>query len=732
MKKRPLCYMCLMFLIIKSIIIIVNGGQNLSMPAASFFQEWEGKEFYIRGQIYKKQNKSKIQIFYLKNSSIFYNNQWKYNSKILVYDDTFQNIPVGKTVLLKGQISGLQEARNPGNFDQKSYYVKEGICGIVWSEQILKVTGEEKRLQEKLYQIRIEWKRTLMQILGEKQGGVLSAILLSEKSVMDEEIKEIYQKNGISHILAISGLHISFIGLGIYKIFRKLGIAYLISGGLALLVLGGYVIMIGITISVVRAFVMLILKIGADISGRVYDLPTALALSATITIAYQPLYLIDSGFLMSYGAILGVILVLPALKKLFSCKYKRMEEMLSGVAINIMLFPVLLYFYFTFPTYSVFLNLIAVPLVPFILSMGFLGSLCLCLNQTIGTCLIVLAGKMLIILEKVAEVFNRFPGKQIVFGQPRFWQILIYYLILSSVLILVLKCQDAEKIKRARKYICLVFVASITMFYAEHWTESRLQITFVDVGQGDGIFMKSPGGQAYFIDGGSSDVNEVGKYRIEPFLLSQGVGELDYVFLSHADSDHYSGMEEMIQRQDVGVRIKRLVLPENYSSDPTFFRLIELAREYDTEVLVMEAGMQIKDGRLNITCIQPDDTYEKITGNAGSMVLDIDYDDFSMLCTGDVEAEGEERLIKNLTRKEYDVLKVAHHGSKNSTTTEFLKQVTSEIAIISAGKGNRYGHPHEDTIKRLQSMGCRVYSTIGNGAITLWTDGNTFRLEGFH
>ncbi len=725
MRRRPLCYMCLIFLIIRSCMMLMNGGQDFSdVPAASFFREKDGENVIIKGQIYKKEIKSKIQVIYLKNSSI-------YNSNVLVYDESFQNISIGETIIIKGKAQELEEAGNPGNFSQKAYYSKENIFGIVWCQKILKVEGKEDWLKESLSQLKMEWRNSLCRNIGDKYGGILSAILLSEKGMMDSEVKELYQKNGIGHVLAISGLHVSFIGLGIYNVCRKIGGSYFVSGIFAVLFLGSYVLMIGLSVSVVRAAIMLLFKIGADITGRVHDIPTSLALSAALTIARQPLYLFDAGFLMSYGAILGILLIPPILKKLVPCKWKWLNGFFAGAAINIMIFPVLLYFYFEFPTYSLVLNMIVIPCMSLVLGGGVLGSLCFLINPSVGAWILVLCKIVLQFFEVVGEWVMKLPENRVVFGQPEIWQIVVYYVIIAIICCWMFLCREEEKVPKLRKYIAAAFLGSILILAVKHWNTEGVQVTVVDVGQGDGIFIRGPEGRAYFIDGGSSDVNEVGKYRIEPFLKSQGVGKLDYVFISHGDADHYSGIEEMLQRQDAGVQIETVVLPENYANNPHLIKLADLAREYGVDVMVFSGGTSLTEDELTISCIQPGQYFEEITGNAGSMVLELTYGEFSMLCTGDVEEKGEERLTEKLGSRNYTVLKVAHHGSKNSTTTDFLEKVHPEIAIISAGKGNRYGHPHKETIERLLNDGSAVYGTVENGAVTLWTDGKEVRLEGF-
>lgn len=740
MKTRPLCFVCLLFILIQSVLMIAKSGDSLyEIPASSIFYEREEKTLEITGQVYKKTNTSNYQVLYLKNNSIS-------DSKILVYDETFTEIPVGKKITIRGSLGFFDKARNPGNFDQELYYARQKVYGYVWCKEILEICGESNLLLEELYQFKLKWKTILTDGLGKKNGALLSAMLLGDKSEMDAEIKELYQKAGIGHILAISGLHISFIGLGIYKFIRKIGLGFWPSGLLAIGTLTLYAFMIGFSVSVFRAFLMLLLRIVADICGRVYDMLTALMLAAALTVFYQPLYLTDAGFWMSYGAILGILLVLPALKKTLCVRWEELSKkctglcsgiiylllsavfsaLLSSLAVNLILFPILLWFYFEFPTYSLLLNMIVIPLMSLVLGFGMLGSLLTWFIPGIGIWCLKLCDLILEFYECLSRWENRLPMARMVLGKPEWWEVILYYVSLGFILLCVYRgaiLEGKSKHRKQRKYIWLAL--GISLFFMAYRPHGNLTVSMLDVGQGDCIFLCGPAGNKYLIDGGSSDVEQVGKYRIEPFLKSQGVGEVDYVFLTHGDKDHYSGILEMLERQEVGVRIRNLVLPANYKQDAALTELVGIARNVGVHTLVMHEGDCLYEGEgtnrevLQLTCLQPSVKDDKLSGNAGSLVLDVTYGAFSMLCTGDVEAEGEEMLVKKLRGKDYDVLKVAHHGSKNSTSQEFLKVTKPEIALISVGKDNSYGHPHLETIKRLENAQNQVFYTMRSGLITL-------------
>ncbi len=715
--------MCLCFLIVQAVVLVAISGKSFTeIPASSIFYDENEKSVLIRGQVYKKTDLSKIQVLYLKNNSVS-------DSNIMVYDDNFIEVAIGQTVTLQGTTRCFDVARNPGNFDQRFYYAKQDIYGVVWCDEVLGISGEKKHILETLYQFKMNWKENIYEVVGEKEGSVLAAMLLGEKGDMESEMKELYQKNGIGHILAISGLHISFIGLGLYKIIRRTGLGYIPAGVLAILVLNLYALMIGFSVSVIRAYVMLLLRIGADMAGRVYDILTALMVAAAITIGMQPLYLMDAGFLLSYGAILGILFVLPMLEKIFQYRKRFLSGVLASVAINIMLFPIMLWFYYEIPTYSLLLNFVIIPLTSVLLGIGMLGSLIGFITWPVGNLCLYICKFILYVFEVINRVGSRLPYWRIVMGQPKIWQIMLYYIILIIGIIVI----GRSKKRKQRKVLFGALCASLSFaaFLIAYRPMGHLTVTMLDVGQGDSIFLRGPKGNTYLLDGGSSDVDQLGKYRMEPFLKSQGVGILDYVFVTHGDTDHCSGIEEMLKRQDVGVKIRRLVLPSNWKKDEALVEFAQVAQESGIPVVMLEAGKCITEGDLQLECIQPGSSDRNLSGNAGSLVLAVEFREFSMLCTGDVEAEGENVLVKRLGGHKFTVLKVAHHGSKNSTGEAFLQIVQPKVAIISAGEGNSYGHPHKETMERLQNRGCHILETIKSGAITLQTEGNTLTIDRF-
>lgn len=746
MRDRPLCGICLILALFICITAYAGKGPAAKNLRPSPLKQTvpEDEVLILEGQVYQKEIKEKYQILFLKNNSINYQKQSFKEPKVIVYDEGKKEVHIGNEIRVTGTVSYYEGARNPGNFDQKLYYQKQGIHGSVWALQVEMTDREVHWILDRLYMLRQGWKSVLCETVGDKDGATLSAMILGDKTEMDGETKELYQANGIGHIIAISGLHLSFIGIGTYRLLRRISGSYVAGGiaGICFLLL--YVMMIGVTVSALRALVMYLFRVGADMAGRHYDSPTALTSALVVVLIWRPLSIYDGGFWMSFLAVLAVVVVLPLFAGL------RFQSFWASVSINLVLFPVLIYYFYEFPLYSTVLNLFVIPMMSVLLFLGIVGSLLTGMFAAfgsvipLGTWILKLCRAILWLYERSCEIILEIPGARIVTGQPDIWQIAVYYGCLAVVLVWqyrirlyriqtekAKRCrertEDDEKGRRLRRYAPLlcsfIFILGMFSLLQRFGDMNRIQITVLDVGQGDGIFMRGPDGVTYLIDGGSSDVKNVGQYRIEPYLLSQGVDRLDYVFVSHGDSDHISGIEELLKRRQIGVEVGTLVLPEKSVWDETIQDLAMRAASQGVRVAVAEQGRTVREGDLEILCLQPSRECQIEAGNAASMVLAVRYKEFDMLLTGDVEGEGEEELTENVKRfcsgRSFEVLKVAHHGSGNSSSAEFLDAVKPACAVISAGIDNRYGHPHEEALERIADCGSKIYCTQDCGAVEI-------------
>lgn len=746
MKKRLLCTICLIFLIMQTVRICVS---ETGHKGSSCLEYGEEKGYTtLTGVIKKIENKTNVTAVYL------------YDTPVMAYvrqQQQEQQLKIGNTVRIWGETESFEPARNPGNFDQRAYYRRQGIYALMWTEGIEVLSQETYVVRQLLAEIRSAWSELLIRNLGEYYGGTMCAVLLGEKSGLDEEMKKLYQKNGIGHLLAISGLHMSFIGLGIYGGLRRTGVGFVPAGIMGGSLLLFYTLMIGAGVSSTRALIMFLVRIGADMSGRDYDMPTGLSLAAAILVWRQPLWLTDAGFQLSFGAVLGIFLLNPVFSEMLGCT-KSMEKakgtarrffrkilvgLSASLAVTVFVMGPVLFFYFELPLYSAVLNLLVIPVMPVAMGAGLIGSAIAYIWEPAGSLVLYICRAVLWIYDQMCSLLSGLPGSRFVTGRPCMSWIIVYYLLLC-VLYTVFRVAVKKREKDAgrKNVVCryivrgtgismIILAAVMTIMCKKMQTNpGEATITVLDVGQGDCVHIRTSS-YCFLVDGGSSDVTDVGKYRIEPFLLSVGDECLDYVFVTHGDEDHINGIFELLNDQKLGIKIRNLVLPPEEYHDEKITKLVNAALRNGTRVVIMEKGQRLSLDGIKITCMGPRNNSGTGPGNAASLVLGLEYGNFDMLLTGDVEASGEEELIESGQLKQYEVLKAAHHGSKNSGTEEFLEIVKPYAAVISAGKGNRYGHPHRETMERLQERGCRIYSTCERGAVTIVTDGNKMYLQSF-
>lgn len=651
---------------------------------------------------------------------------------ILPYSEQSRLPHMGSLVMIQGTFYPFTHASNPGEFDSAEYYRVLNQQGRIMGAECIAQSHKYDKFEETLYQVREYMSMLIDACYDAQDASVMKAMLLGEKGTLDRGVKALYQQNGIIHILAISGLHLSIIGMGFYKLLVKLKIPILVNITISIAVMYCYGTMTGMGTSMTRAYIMFVLHLCAKLAGRTYDLYTALVIAALSVLLQQPLYLLHSGFLFSFGAVCGIGLFLPAVERNLLTKSRMEKILLSGAAVSITTLPVYLCFYYEFPPYSILLNLIVIPCMTLVLLCG----LC-CLG--LAVCYLPLGMPasypvhlILWIYEKSCDWCTKLPGHKWITGCPEIWQVVLF---LGMIAGLIVWEHRMPKLLFWQGVLCALCLFTISL-------PQGMEITMVDVGQGDCIYLSEDSGVHLLIDGGSSDKSDVAAYQILPFLKYKGVDYLDAVFVTHPDSDHENGIRAWLEAyEEYGIELGMLILPDvdEESKNEDYRELEELAMGNGVPVHYIYAGEKISFGKVMLTCMHPVQDWHSDDTNAYSIVLYLTYGDFSALFTGDLEGEGEQMVLDEIksgwlagnVREQITLLKVAHHGSKNSTFEEFLKAVKPRIALISAGEGNSYGHPHKETLERLKESGAQTLITYEAGAITLRTNGKKVEVERF-
>ncbi len=697
----------------------------------------------------------------------------------------------GDYICMSGTVSVPDSATNPGTFDQYIYLRNKGYYLCISNGTIESGNHRPYSIEGFLYGIKNRCTKIIDNSFDSESAGIVKAMLVADKSTLDKNIKKLYSENGIAHIMAISGVHVAIIGMTLYGFLRKLRIGRLISGTFSIAIIILYGIMTGMSSSTERAVIMLILSIAAEYFGRKTDAPTSMGFAMIIMVLGNPYVILDAGFQLSFAAITGVTVVAPQLRKLlrmFKCFIKEADEkkkqkhkkimslrkmiiklidaLVVGIASFITTTPVIIYYYYQFPPYSILINLIVIPLVSLIVG----GSILVVLTGLFFTgAAVVMTYPVRLILfgYKYLCIFaSGLPGASVLVGHISIGMIFVYYL--SVVLIFaILRMIRIGKTERGGPilYLMLATVLFLTVVYEVYSYDKSLKVVYMDVGQGDGVLLRTSGHGGILIDGGSSSNKRVGEYVMVPVLKYYGVSEVEYAFVSHGDADHVSGLEYLLNEEQSGVHVVNLVLPE-YGDQDALQELKSEATANNVNIIYMKPGDNITYNHqhaetINIECLYPDEEagHGVLDTNNLSMILKttITWDvreadienlnkssdsdaSLSLLFVGDAGIAAEKRLIELYEKNSLgeisdsiacDILKVGHHGSRNSSGSDFLKRVSAMYGIISCGKDNRYGHPHAETLERLKMADTKYMTTKEHGAIILSIERGDWSLSGY-
>lgn len=618
--------------------------------------------------------------------------------KVLVLQQELPDCIEGDFVILSGSLREISSGTNSGEYDQKTYYLARNISYLMYGKawEITKSASAFSHLVRAFpRRVRVFLEEGITKVLG-KDSGLFLAITLGEKWAVSEETLELFQESGIGHILSVSGLHLSLLCMGLYRVLRRrLHVRYVTSTVICSVMAVFYLLLTGNGIGTARAVFMFCMFLAGELLGRQYDMASAASLAGVLLLVRSPLLLLDAGFQLSFSAIFAIALLVPVLTEKELGKIP--NRMMPGIALFLGTLPVMAAHFFQVSVVSLFLNFLLLPVFPILVLSG-------CAAGVLGT---VLPKILFYVLQPAVYILK---GYQIAaswstslpfsiwrMGKPAVWQLLLYGMLLWLF---------------AKKKKLLLFLLPICLL---HIPLPFLTVSYLDVGQGDSCFVRTADGTTLLIDGGSSDKKEIGKNILIPFLKSKSVRKLDYVFVSHGDEDHVNGIGDLIEAD----MVRAVVLPKGqWEKQELLMKLRDQALEKGVKVYEFGQGEEIMLGNTRIRCLWPGKEADALSENEASMVLWISYFRLNMLFMGDLEGRGEEgvtALLKtygNELPEQFDLLKVSHHGSKNATYESFLDIVHPKTSIISCGRFNQYGHPAKETLERLEKQKTVIYKTF--------------------
>ncbi|MBO6307249.1 MAG: DNA internalization-related competence protein ComEC/Rec2 [Oribacterium sp.] len=645
----------------------------------------------------------------------------------------------GEIIKAYGTVLPPEGVRNEGQFDFELYYRTLGISGSMYVDRYEVIGGEPEPFKAGLQSFRNLICRKLDEVADDTDSGIYKAILVGEKSNMNEDIRDLYQDMGIAHILAVSGLHLSIIGAGFYDLLRLLGASKKLAGvGGAVLILS-YGIFTGSSGSAIRAVIMLLMKFLGAAIGRSYDMLTALALSCILLVMDEPYIIFSSGFQLSFMAVfaLGIGNLLPHPKNSF------LNGVYMSLFLQIMTLPVILYHFFRFPLYGLLLNLIVLPLMSYVVYSGLLAVTLSFFSVMLGIASIGFGHYILRLYNNLCIAMKEIPYSSLLLGRPDIRSIIVYYSLLSILILTVLYMKTLKKknlMSRQTKHLysimpkIAVLVILTGCFLLIRKPPSGLEITAIDVGQGDGLVIRYED-MVITVDGGSTSEKKLPEDMLIPYFESQGIDVIDIAFITHCDSDHYSGILYLLEECE-DIRIKKLVLPLPAENDDRYNKLKNAASEKNTEIQYFGAGSELKVNDMNLIGLYPLTNNYIEEANSHSIGMLLNYKNFNMLFTGDMDKECEYKMLdyvanSDITKFDFDIdiLKAGHHGSSTSTSEELLSFFTPDAVILSYGDNNRYGHPHKETLEILENHDVKILETGKTGEIRINSNGEHYKFS---
>lgn len=652
------------------------------------------------------------------------------------------NLTYGDMIKISGQYIIPEKARNYGGFDYREYLKSQKVYGIYEADNI-ELLNVKKVSKVELLSNYIKQKIILNinKILPQDTSQLFLGILIGYDNKLSESIEESFRKSNLTHLLAVSGAHVAYIIIGFNFILGKLKFSKKIVKLLSIVFLIFFMYITDFSASVVRASVMGILLLVSSIIYRKNDTQTSISLSILLILIENPFKILDIGLILSYFATIGIICFsklrnntnknLNIQRKII--KYIK-EIILITVFANIFVIPIMAYTFNTISLTFIISNLLAGILIGPITLGGFILIIVSFINIKFAHIISIPYNILLKMLIQIANFTSLIPLSEIFVSTPKITLLIIYYLTLFFFIFYKFISKENYNrylIKKILRYISNFFnlfkknsrviyaliILTILVNLILKIIPHDLKIYFIDVGQGDSCLIITPKGKSILIDSGGSENYDIGKNIVLPYLLDRGLISLDYILISHFDTDHCDGFNYILKN----IKVKNVIISKQSELTENFTKINTIIKEKNIKVIVVSDENIINlDKYTKLEIFSSQNKYKDINDN--SIVAKLTAYNFSILFTGDASEEIEKQLLNKELNIKADILKVSHHGSKTATSEEFLKKVSPKIALIGVGKKNKFGHPNKEVIKRLQDIKANIYRTDQMGEINIFVN----------
>ena len=639
----------------------------------------------------------------------------------------------GDEIEIIGELKKPNGARNYKGFDYKQYLKSKKIYATVIPENY-KIISKNKIdiISKVINSVQNNMKSNINKILNEEEAALCIGILVGDREAISEQTEDNFKKSNLTHMLAVSGSHITYIINALAMLLGKT--SKRTSKIFTIIILIFFMALTGFTFSVIRACIMGILVLLASLMYRKPDTINNLGISSFIILLFNPYAISDAGFLLSYGGTIGIVLLGDKIENAIYKEENKNKNIINKIikyiiisfsitlSANLIIIPIMAYNFSTVSFTFWISNILAAPIMEIATIFGFIIYFISIFFIPLAKFLGIFLNLLLYLLLKIAEVSSLIPGSSIYIKTPYIIECIIYYLFI----VLWLKWDYIKNAIKVKKILKVLVVSSILLIIFSSificCFPKTLKIYFVDVGQGDCTLIKTPTNKHILIDGGGSEFGnfDIGESTLLPYLLDRRITTIDYMLISHFDSDHIDGLFAVMEN----LKIKNIIISKQGEKSDNFIRFQELVKNKKVNVLVVKKGDRIQIDKYSyFEILFPEENLiqDNILNN-NSIVANFCSMGFKLLFTGDIEEIAENRLCelyRDTDKLKSTILKVAHHGSKTSSTAKFLELVTPKIALIGVGEGNKFGHPNNGVLNRIRDYTNKIYRTDKNGEIEI-------------